>query len=291
MRIGLQLPYFNYPDVPGTVARITKTAEEGGFYSMWMMDHFFQLGDSTGPVEDPMLEAYTTLGYIAALTEKMKLGVLVTGVIFREPGLLAKIITTLDVLSNGRAYCGIGAAWFEREALGLGFPFPPLKDRFEMLEETLQIVRQMWDEGNNGAYQGKHYQLQETLNHPQPISQPHPPIMIGGMGEKKTLRYVAQYGDVCNLFFYIGIDRLKHKLSVLEKHCKAIGRNYDDIEKTVLGQTLAPGELESPEKVVEFCVQLAKIGVPHAIFEMPDAQTMKPLEIFAEKIISKVADL
>lgn len=291
MRISLQLPYFNFPDVRGDVAQIAKTAEEGGFYSMWVMDHFFQLDmPDLGPAEDPMLEAYTTLGYIAAITERLKLGTLVTGVNYRHPGFLAKAVTTLDVLSGGRAYLGIGAGWYEREAHALGLPFPPTKVRFEWLEETLQIVHQMWNKENNGEYMGTHFTLKETINHPQVISQPHPPIMIGGMGEQKTLRFVAQYANATNMFAFAGIDTLKHKLSVLKQHCEDVGRDYADIEKTTLG-TAFHGELTSAEKIVDFCGQLAEIGIEHAIFNMPDAQSLKPLETMAEKVIPQVADL
>jgi len=291
MRIGLQLPYFNFPDIRGNVAKIAKTAEDGGFYSMWVMDHFFQLDmDVLGPAEDPMLEGYSTLTYIAAITDRLKLGTLVTGVNYRHPGFLANAITTLDVLSGGRAYLGIGAGWYEREAKALGLPFPSTKERFEWLEETLQIVHQMWDEENNGAYGGTHFKLAETMNHPQPISQPHPPIMIGGMGEKKTLRFVAKYGDACNLFAFAGIDTLKHKLSVLQQHCEDVGRDYADIEKTTLG-TAFHGDLTSAQQIVDFCGQLAEIGIQHAIFNMPDAAALTNLETMAEKVIPQVADL
>jgi len=291
MRVSLQLPYFTFPDVRGNVAEIAKTAESAGFYSMWVMDHFFQLGMPVlGPAEDPMLEAYTTLGYIAAVTETMKLGTLVTGVIYRQPGFLAKTVTTLDVLSGGRAYLGIGAAWYEREAEALGFPFPSVKERFEWLEETLQIVHQMWDESNNGVYDGQHFKLAETMNHPQNISQPHPPILIGGMGEKKTLKLIAQYGDACNFFAQAGLDVLKHKLSVLQGHCDDVGRDYAEIEKTVLATAFASDDMKTPEQIVKFCEDLAGIGIEHAIFNMPDVQSLAPLGTFAEKIIPQVAE-
>src|SRR5664280_1303209 len=228
MKIGLQIPNFTWPGGPGGIAtklaEIAKAADEGNFASLWVMDHFFQIGgrdprSTLGPAEDEMLESYSTLAYLAGITKKVKLGTLVTGVIYRYPGLLAKTVTTLDVLSNGRAYLGIGAAWNEREAHGLGVPFPPVKERFERLEEALQIVKQMWSE-NNGPYNGKHYQLAETLCSPQPISRPHPPILIGGTGEKKTLRLVAQYADACNLFAGAGIEVVSHKLDVLKQHCE-----------------------------------------------------------------------
>ena len=195
MKIGLQIPSFTWPGgpakIPQKLAEIARTADDGGFSSLWVMDHFFQI-PNVGPVENEMLESYSTLSYLAGLTKNVKLGTLVTGVVYRQPGLLVKTVTTLDVLSGGRAYFGIGAAWNEQEALGLGFPFPPLKERFERLEETLQIAIQMWS-GNQAPFDGKHYQLDHALNSPQALSKPHPPILIGGMGEKKTLRLVAVY--------------------------------------------------------------------------------------------------
>src|SRR4051812_24256603 len=207
MRIGLQIPSFTWPDGPAGIgpklAEIGKTADEAGFASIWVMDHFFQI-EYIGPAEDPMLEGYSALSYLAGVTERAKLGTLVTGVIYRYPGILVKTATTLDVLSGGRAYLGIGAAWNQQESIGLGVPFPSVSERFERLEETLQIAKQMWS-SNNGPYEGKHYQLAETLCSPQPLSKPHLPIMIGGTGEKKTLRLVAQYADACNLFASMGL--------------------------------------------------------------------------------------
>src|SRR5690348_14794512 len=190
------------------------------------MDHFVQIG-AIGPPEREMLEAYTTLGYLAGCTSRAKLLTLVTGAVYRSPGMLAKIVTTLDVLSGGRAWLGIGAAWNEEESRGLGLPFPPTAERFERLEEALQICLQMWS-GDDGPYEGKHYQLARTLNAPQSLQRPHPKILIGGSGERKTLRMVAQYADACNLFASPDVG---HKLDVLREHCDAIGRNYDDIEK------------------------------------------------------------
>ena len=188
MRIGLQLPYFKFEGGTASIAPIVKdiaqAAEAADFYSMWVMDHFFQLGGWLGPAEDPMLEGYSVLNFVAAITDKLKLGTLVTGVIYRYPAQLVNAVTTLDVLSGGRAYMGIGAAWYDQEAKSLGIPYPETKVRFEMLEETLRYAHQMWDESQNGAFEGKHIQATATINHPQPLSSPHPPIMIGGMGEK-----------------------------------------------------------------------------------------------------------
>jgi len=290
MKIGLQLPFFNFSgvttEIGPTLKRIAKAADEGGFYSLWVMDHFFQM-ERLGSAELNMLESYSTLSYLAAVTENVKLGTMVTGVIYRHPGVLIKTVSTLDVLSGGRAYLGIGAAWYEREALGLGVPYPETKERFERLEETLQIAHQMWSE-KIAPFDGKHYHLKETLNHPQPISQPHPPILIGGMGEKKTLRFVAQYADACNLFAQMGIDVMREKLTVLKQHCDEIGRPFDQIEKTSLG-TINLAQT-SPSEVIAQLRQLADIGIQHAIFNMPNAEAITPLETFAREIIPAVKD-
>lgn len=270
MRIGLQLPYFKFEGGTSAIApkvkAIAQAAEAANFYSMWVMDHFFQLGEWLGPKEDPMLEGYSVLNYIAAVTSKIKLGTLVTGVIYRYPAQLVNTVTTLDVLSGGRAYMGIGAAWYEDEAKSLGIPYPDTKTRFEILEEVLQYSHQMWDESQNGAYDGQYIQAAATINHPQPISQPHPPIMIGGMGEQKTLKFVAQYADACNLFARAGSDVLQHKLDVLKGHCDAVGRDYDDIEKTALGTTELSLGKQTTDEVIAWCEELAQIGIQHVIF-------------------------
>jgi len=291
MKIGLQIPNFTWGHGParigGTLADIARAAEMAGFASIWVMDHFFQI-PPVGPAETDMLEGYSALSYLAAVTNKVKLGTMATGVVYRHPGILVKTATTVDVLSGGRAYLGIGAAWFEREALGLGTPFPPLSDRFEMLEEALQIARQMWS-GDSGAYKGKHYHLAETLCVPQPLSRPHPPILVAGSGEKKTLRLVAQYADACNLFGDAGM--VAPKLEVLRAHCDRLGRNYADIEKTTLGTAhLAPGQMTAKD-IVAHCKALAAIGVDHAIFNMPNVQDITPLEVFGREIIPEVAGL
>jgi F420-dependent oxidoreductase-like protein len=299
MKIGLQVPNFTWPGGPAGIAaklaEIAAAADEANFASLWVMDHFFQIGgrnpqSGLGPAEDEMLEGYSVLSYLAGITKKVKLGIMVTGVIYRYPGILAKTVTTLDVLSGGRAYLGIGAAWNEREALGLGIPFPPIAERFERLEETLQIVRQMWS-GQTTSYQGKHYQLAETLNSPQPLTRPHPPILIGGSGEQKTLRLVAQYADACNLFAGPGMDIVRHKLDVLEKHCESLGRDYDTIEKTTLGTVwLAPGHMSTGDVIAQ-CRQLSDIGIQHAIFNMPNVHEITPLETFGREIIPALAAL
>src|SRR5258706_4503492 len=248
MRIGLQVTNFTWPNHQGSLGEtfglIAQRAERAGLFSLWVMDHFFQIS-GVGPAEHEMLEGYSALAFAAARTNRIKLGTMVTGVTYRYPGLLVKTITTLDVLSGGRAYLGIGAAWNEGEHRGLGVPFPPLAERFERLEETLQIAHQMWI-GDEKPYQGKHYQLARPLNSPQAVQKPHPPILIGGGGERKTLRLVAQYADACNLFARMGNDILKDKLEILKRHCEAVGRPYEQIEKTSLdtarlteGQTAA----------------------------------------------------
>lgn len=247
MDTGLHVASFTWSNGPeaiaDTLAEVAIIADQSGFASLSVMDHLFQL-DMLGDAAAPMLEGYTTLGYLAAVTERIRLGLLVTGVTYRHPGVLAKTITTVDVLSKGRGELGIGAAWYEREHDGLGIPYPPLAERFERLEEALRICLQMWSD-DNGPYEGNHYQLAETLNSPQALSQPHPPIMIGGSGEKKTLRLVAKYADACNLFVNTP-DDATHKLQVLREHCEREGTDYDRIRKTMLytGATLFSGDYD-----------------------------------------------
>jgi F420-dependent oxidoreductase-like protein len=289
MKIGLQIPNFTWPGGPaqisGKLAEIARAADDAGFYSLWVMDHFFQIG-MIGPPENDMLESYSTLGYFAALTRKVKLGTMVTGVIYRYPAILVKTATTLDVLSGGRAYFAVGAAWNEREAKGLGVPFPPLGVRFELLEETLQIARQMWSP-DNGAYHGKHNHLAETLCSPQPLSRPHPPILVAGGGEKKTLRMVAQYADACNLFG--PPETVSAKLAILKQHCTALGRDYGSIEKTTLGTVdVQPGKMSANE-VIAHCRVLAALGVQQAIFNIPNVHEIRPLEVFGRHIIPAIA--
>jgi len=231
MDLGFHIADFTWDrpaaELGPTLGRVA--AEAAGVGRLTVVDHLWQVA-AFGEVEEPMLEAYTTLGYLAAVTQRVRLHTLVTGVVYRDPGLLAKMISTLDVLSEGRAGLGIGAAWFEAEALGLGLRFPPLAERFECLEETLQICQQMWS-GTDQPYQGQHYQLERTLNVPPPLSGPEPFLMVGGSGEQKTLRLVAQYATACNLFFR---PDNAHKLDVLRSHCDTIGRDYEQIEKTTM---------------------------------------------------------
>jgi F420-dependent oxidoreductase-like protein len=235
LKLAIHNPSFTYPGGPENIATnlaaTARAAEEGGADQFTLMDHWFQI-PPVGAYTEPMLEGYTALGFVAAQTERMRLGLLVTGVTYRHPGLLAKTVTTLDVLSGGRAQLGIGAAWFEEEHDALGVPYPPIAERFERLEEAIQICFQMWSD-DNGPYEGKHYQLKETLNVPPAISSPRPSLLIGGSGEKKTLRLVAKYADACNLF---GGERdvVAHKLEVLKGHCENEGRDYGEIEKTII---------------------------------------------------------
>src|ERR1700691_2781643 len=234
MQLDIHVPRFTWPGGPGaigpTFASLAQTAEAIGVRTLSVMDHWFQM-EMLWPAEEPMLEGYTTLGFLPAATERLRVRLLVGGVTYRYPGLLAKTITTLDVLSGGRAELGLGAAWYEREHLGLGVPFPPLRERYERLEETLQICFQMWSD-DNGPYEGLHYRLAETLCSPQPVSSPRPRVLIGGGGERKTLRLVAIYADACNLFG--DAPTIAHKLEVLRRHCDEVGRDSAQIEVTAL---------------------------------------------------------
>ena len=292
MRIGLQVPSFTWPGGPAEIAtrlvEIAQAADEGGFASLWVMDHFFQIG-AVGQPDEPMLEGYAALSYLAGVTRRVRLGTLVTGVVYRHPGILVKTVSTLDVLSGGRAYLGIGAAWNEREARGLGVPFPALGERFERLEEALQIARQMWS-GEVTVYTGKHYQLAETLNSPQPLTKPHPPILIGGGGEKKTLRLVAQYADACNLFAYGGAEAIRHKLSVLRGHCESLGRPYEAIERTALGTLNLGSQGMSVSQAIAWCRELAGAGIQHLIVNLPDVAQVSPVEVIGHQVIPAVAD-
>ena len=290
MRLGLHIPDFTYPDGPSYLARdlalIAKTADDAGFDRVSVMDHVWQIAN-VGPPEGEMLEAYTTLGFLAGQTSTVKLLALVTGCVYRPPGLLAKAVTTLDVLSRGRAMLGIGAAWNEDEAKGLGLPFAPTAERFERLEETLRICRQMFD-GTDAPFEGKHYDLGRTLNFPLPLSKPRPPILIGGSGERKTLRLVAMYADACNLF--PGPD-LDHKLDVLREHCEAVGRDYDEIEKTVLFNFDVEPNGENATQIVEGLGHLAGLGFSVAHGRVTGLSTIFPLEILGTEVIPEIAEL
>jgi F420-dependent oxidoreductase-like protein len=290
VKIGLQIPDFTWPGGPARLgadlAGVARTADAAGFEFISVMDHFFQI-PAAGPAEREMLEAYTTLGYLAGVTSRAKLVTLVTGAVYRHPGILAKIVTTLDVLSGGRAWLGIGAAWNEEESRGLGIPFPPVAERFERLEETLQICLQMW-RGDETPYAGRHYRLERPLNSPQALSQPHPPIMIGGGGERKTLRFVARYAQACNLF---PTPDLAHKLDVLRAHCEAEGRDYDEIVKTCYFIFDVGEKGEKAGQVVDRLGGLAQMGFQAAIGAVARVWEVTPLEVIGSEVIPAVADL
>jgi F420-dependent oxidoreductase-like protein len=288
MQIGLQIPDFTRSEegaatLGPALGQLARTADDHGFDFVGVMDHFFQIA-SIGPAENDMLEAYTTLGFLAANTSRAKLLTIVTGVHYRSAGLLAKTITTLDVLSSGRAWLGIGAGWNEEESLGLGLGYPPVAERFQMLEETLQICLQMW-RGDETPYEGRHYQLHRPLNAPQALQRPHPPIMIGGGGERKTLRLVAKYADACNLFATADVGR---KLDVLKRHCDDVGRNYDDITKTAyyLFDTGA-----GSAKILADLRRLAGMGFQAAIGGVRDVWALKPIELIGREVIPEAAGL
>ena len=290
MKIGLQIPDFTTPAGPdrlgADLATVARTADDAGFEFIAVMDHFFQIG-AIGPPEREMLEAYTTLGYLAGCTSRAKLLTLVTGAVYRSPGMLAKIVTTLDVLSGGRAWLGIGAAWNEEESRGLGIPFPPVAERFERMEETLQICLQMWS-GDESPYHGRHYQLERPLNSPQALSSPHPPILIGGSGERKTLRLVARYAQACNLFPSPEVGR---KLDVLRAHCDAEGRDYDDITKTCYFLFDVGEKGEKAGEVVDQLGGLAELGFQAAIGGVIGTWDVTALEIIGSEVIPAVASL
>ncbi|MGW1746963.1 LLM class F420-dependent oxidoreductase [Streptomyces sp. NPDC002092] len=292
MRVGVHINRFNHsgggPALGAELAATGAAAEAAGISRLSVMDHYFQM-EFNGGAEDPMLEAYTTLGYLAGHTSTVQLGALVTGVTYRHPGLLAKIATTLDVLSGGRATLGIGAAWYDREHEGLGVPFPPLAERFERLEETLRICLQMWDPQANGPFEGKHYELAETLCVPAPVSSPHPEIMIGGGGEKKTLRLVARYGDACNLFA-TSPEEVRHKLDVLRGHCEAEGRDYDRIRKTVAytSESATAGDLDAFTRDIS---GYTKLGLDTVILVPRLGEPAAWIESFAAPAVQRLAGL
>lgn len=290
MKLGIHFSNFTLPGGPEslatTLAATARAAEEGGCSNFTMMDHWFQM-EQLATSQDPMLEGYTSLGFLAGQTRHMTLGLLVTGVTYRHPGLLAKIVTTLDVLSAGRAQLGIGAAWYEREHLGLGVPYPPIGERFERLEETLQICRQMWSD-DDGPYEGRHYQLAETICSPRPIQQPAPKILIGGGGERKTLLLVARYADACNLF---GPDPavVAHKLDVLAGHCEAEGRDYAEIEKTMLA--VGSNALDDVDAFVAKMRACAKLGIEKVWVSPPGPDPAAWVEQVTEQVLPRLREL
>ncbi|MDA8309307.1 MAG: LLM class F420-dependent oxidoreductase [Actinomycetota bacterium] len=290
MRLGLHLPDYTWPAGPAALGAqlgaVASAADEAGVDRISVMDHVWQIAH-LGPPEHEMLEAYTTLGYLAARTERASLMALVTATTYRSPGLLAKIVTTLDVLSGGRAWLGIGAAWNEEESNGLGLLFPPLAERYERLEETLQICLQMWS-GEDRPYEGRHYRLGRTLNSPQPLSRPHPPILIGGSGEKKTLRLVARYAQACNLW---NDEHLAHRLDVLREHCEREGRPYEDIEKTVSYRFDLGERGEHVDEILEDLGRLAGLGIEVAHGSLARVFEPRTMEIVADRLVPGAAKL
>ncbi len=298
MRLGVQVSNFTWPEGPtqlgATFGRIAEEADGAGFASFWVMDHFFQIS-MIGPAENDMLEGYSALAFAAARTKNIKLGTLVTGVTYRHPGILIKTATTLDVLSGGRAYLGIGAAWNEEEHRGLGIPYPPVAERFERLEETLQLAHQMWA-GDERPFAGKHYQLDRPLNSPQALQRPHPPILIGGSGEKKTLRLVAQYADACNLFAAPGAEgELRRKLDILRGHCEAVGRPYEAIQKTAIYNLNVTRDGRdgsvTPQATVEQLAAMADLGMDEIILSMPNVITPGFFDLLGSDVVPQVAAL
>ena len=293
MRIGLQVPRFTWPDAPASIgprlAEIGRTADEAGFASIWVMDHFFQIG-VVGEAEEPMLEGYSALNFLAGITDRVKLGTLVTGVHYRYPGILMKTVTTLDVLSGGRAYLGIGAGWNERESRGLGVPFPPTAERFERLEEALQIAHQMWS-GEVKPYSGKHYQPRgghEQPAGPEPAAPADHGRRHGREEDPATGRAVRRRLQPLRLR---GAGTIRHKLEVLQRHCEDVGRDYEEIERTALGTVNLGPEGMGPDDVIEMCEELGEAGIEHLIFNMPNVHEISPLETFGQKVIPAVAEL
>ncbi len=288
MKLALHFPNFSYPGEPQTLAGIisetAKTADAGGFETMTLMDHWFQM-EMRAPATDPMLEGYTTLGFIAGQTQRLKLGLLVTGVTYRYPGLLAKIVATLDVLSEGRAFLGIGAAWYEKEHLALGVPYPPISQRFEMLEEAIQVCNQMWGD-DEGPYRGQHYQLAETICRPRPIQSPRPPILIGGGGERKTLKLVAQYADACNLFD-IG-DGLADKLAILDRHCEEQGRDPKSVQRTALS---AGNPLDDVDGFLRKMESWSKLGISQVWVSPPDLDPVRFVSRMVDEVVPRLGEI
>jgi len=270
--------------IPTGLAELAKTADEVGFERLTVMDHWFQI-DPIGPVTDPMLEAYTALGYVAGVTERLKLGTLVTGITYRHPGLLVKTATTLDVLSRGRALFGVGAAWFEREHAGLGVPYPPLAERFERLEETIRIARQMWSD-DEGPFIGKHYRLEETICRPRPV-RGRMPILIGGSGERKTLRLVAEYADECNLFA-ADVDTVRHKIDVLKAHCEDVGRDPAEVRVTMIAQG---DPAKDPAGFIDRMRDYAALGVTQVQVRDPRGGMTEWARAVGRDVIPRLAEL
>jgi F420-dependent oxidoreductase-like protein len=293
MKVGLLINNFGWvegsADPGATLAEIAHAAEGAGFDVVGVADHVWQHPMMGGPEADE-LECYSTLAFLAANTRRVKLMAIATGVHFRHPGMLAKTVTTLDVLSGGRAWLGIGAGHYEEEAHGLGIPFPSLKERFEMLEETVQVCLRMWsgERGDERPFEGRHYRLERPLNLPQSITRPYPPILIAGGGEKKTLRLVARYADACNLY---PTPELARKLDILRRHCEAEGRDYDSIEKTCMFRFDVGEDSSEAGELVERLRSLAGLGIQTVIGFVPPVDPVARLEAIGREVIPAVADL
>ena len=283
MRVSINVTNYSWPSgalhLPADLATIAGAAEQAGLDTLWVSDHMVQADPTAGPHERDMLEAYTVLGYLAGRTSRIRLGAMVSAVTFREPAVLVKAVTTLDVLSGGRAWLGIGAGYHGAEAEAMGLPQPPIRERFERLEETLQIAERMWQQ-DCSAFAGAHYRLGEPVGVPAPITGPRPPVLIGGAGEKRTLRLVAQYADACNLFdIPDGGQTVRHKLDILRQHCADANRPYDDIEKT-LSTRLSPGE--SAASFATRAAEAAELGIEHLIAITPGPWTVPAIETLQE---------
>ena len=298
MKFGLYISSFTYPggtpELAPTLERVVRTADDVGFDSIWVMDHFFQIR-GVGDVTEPMLEGWTALGWMAALTKRARLGLMVGGIHYRLPGVWLKAATTLDVLSGGRAWLGLGAAWNQYESAALGFPFPPLVERFEMLEETLRMAHELFEgeRGSEREFHGRHYQAGRLMNSPQSISRPRVPIMIGGGGEQKTLRLVAQYADATNVFG--GPETVHHKYEVLRRHCERVGRSYDEIERSTLQNVRVspdgrPGT-ESPAEIVDRFGELGDAGAQHVLFGVRDVWDTSKLELLGKTVLAELRDV
>ena len=316
MRFGLQKPIFTFDykghetsQIVDSIMNVATSAENNGFDSFWVMDHFHQI-PMIGKPEEPMLESWTTLSVLAGLTTKIKLGTLVTGIIYRHPTILVKIAATLDVLSKGRLFMGIGAAWNEDESHAYGIHFPPANERLSRLEEAIQIIRKMWTEEPYSSFNGKYYQIHNAYCNPKPIQKPSPPILVGGSGERKTLKIVAKYADACNLFG--SPETVKGKLNILKEHCKSVGRDYDSILKTKLGVIVIDDDAQMAEKKIkqifkgmpeeqirEFAIcgtpedvlkqieLLEQVDIQYLIVDLEPSRELEALDVFANKIIKK----
>jgi F420-dependent oxidoreductase-like protein len=322
MHFGLQHPNFNFDydsksnngdtsQIADSLKNLVTKAENSGFDSFWVMDHFHQI-QFVGRPEEPMLEGWTIISMLAGITTKIKLGTLVTGIIYRYPSVLAKVAATLDVLSKGRLFMGIGAGWNEQESLAYGISFPSNQERMLRLEEAIQIIRKMWTEEPYASFNGKYYQIHNAYCNPKPVQKPSPPILVGGSGERKTLKIVAKYADACNLFGSPEIVR--KKLDVLKEHCKSVGRDYDSILKTKLAAIIVDDNTDkvknrmretfggiSEEQIKEFVIygtpedvsrqiqMLEEVGIQYLIVDLEPSRELEALEIFANRVINKMS--